>query len=69
MTLQQLINKFDEVGISHDWELKLSLPDEYFNLKGISVIGQNEVELIFEDQQRITSLSKDTDEYEITVPY
>jgi len=69
MTIQQLIDKCNSIGIPLDWELKLSLPNEYFDLKGISVIGQNEVQLIFEDQQRITSLNENPDEYEITIPY
>lgn len=65
MTLGDLIRQFDEAGIPHNWELKLELPTNNFDLKCISVIDQNEVGLVFEDHQRLTSLNEDPENYEV----
>ena len=65
MTIEQFMQKVLELRIPLNWEIKLSLPNEYFDLKGIHVIDQNEIGLVFEDHQRITSLNEDPEEYEI----
>lgn len=65
MTLEQLIQRWDELGIPHNWDIKVQLPNEYFDLKGIHVIDQNEIGLVFTDHQRLTSLNEDPEEYEI----
>lgn len=69
MTLTELIAAYDKAGIPHDWELLVDLQVEYFHLKGISVIGQHEVGLVFEDHQRIKALNEDPEEYEVPVAY
>lgn len=69
MTIQQLVDKANEVGIPLDWELNADFGVEYFAVKGITVNGQGEVGLVFEDHQRIAVLSKDPEEYSIPIPY
>jgi hypothetical protein len=65
MTIQQLVDKCIEKGIPLDWELMLETPNEWFTLKGVSVIDQHEVGLVFEDHQRIISLNKDPEQWSI----
>lgn len=65
MTLTDLIKRFDDHNIPHNWDIHLELPGEYFDLCGISVIDQGEIGLVFNDHQRIKALEEDPEQYEV----
>lgn len=67
MTVEQLVAKCNELGIPLNWEIKLDIPNEYVHSKGIHVMGQGEIGIVFEDHQRLKFLEEDPEEYEIPV--